>query len=330
MDTGTHIVMGLSLAGLAHIDPLVATTPSLAIAVTIGTVLASQAPDLDSVLRLKNNAVYIRNHRGISHSIPFLLIWTVLITAVIALLFRGDVNIPHLALWTGIAVCVHVFSDLFNTYGTQAFRPFTERWVSWNIIHIFDPFIFGTHIAALLLWVLGMLDPAPLFITLYCLTIVYYIWRTLVHLFKTAEVAQLDPLHKEDDIYYLIPTVLLYQWNVVKLQADGSYTIGVMNRHHLQWKHQSVTSSQHEAVEHSKNHPNVQALLYFTSFAVADVEEIDKGYIVRWIDVRYLHRTQYPFVAVVVMDKHFTLISSYIGWLSEDKMNDRLSIDYSS
>ncbi len=329
MDTGTHLVMGFTLAGLAHIDPVVAASPSLAIAVAFGTVIASQAPDIDGVFRLKNNAVYIRNHRGITHSLPFLLLWTVLITAAITLVFR-DVNVIHLALWTGVAVCVHVFSDLFNTYGTQAFRPFTERWISWNIIHIFDPFIFGTHLTAILLWVLGIVQPAPLFTILYSSTIFYYVWRTTVHFLKTVEVTRLDSSHREGDTYYVLPTVYLRQWHLVKLRGDGSYDIGTLNRHRLQWSQQSLTSSQHVAVEHSKNHDNVKAFLYFTSFAVADVEIIMNGYIVRWVDVRYLHRTQYPFVAVVVMDKQFTPISSYIGWLSEEKMNERLSIDYSS
>ncbi|MGF7046261.1 inner membrane protein [Paenibacillus sp. DS2015] len=328
MDTGTHLVMGISLAGLAHIDPAVAASPSLAIAVTIATVLGSQAPDSDSVLRLKNNAVYIRNHRGITHSLPFLLIWTLLITGVLSLFFR-DVSIGHLALWTGIAVCVHVFSDLFNTYGTQAMRPFTEKWISWNIIHIFDPFIFGTHLTAILLWVLGMLPPAPLFSILYSITAVYYIWRSLVHFSKTNEVARLDTENKQGDIYYLIPTISLHHWHVVKSHIDGSYNMGTFNYHQLEWKDYTI-SSKHPAVEYSKNHSDVKSFLYFSSFAVADVEVTSTGYIVRWADVRYRHRTQYPFVAVVVMDKQFKTTGSYIGWLSQDKMNERLFTDYSS
>lgn len=329
MDTGTHFVMGFTLAGLAYLDPVVASNPSLAIAVTIGTVLASQAPDIDGILRLKNNAVYIRNHRGLTHSLPFLLIWTILITAAITLVFR-DVSVLHLALWTGIAVCVHVFSDMFNTYGTQALRPFTERWVSWNIIHIFDPFIFGTHLTAILLWVLGLVPPAPLFTILYISTICYYVWRTVVHYLRVKDAARLDFSHQEGDTYFVLPTVSLHQWHVVKLQPNGSYDIGTLNHRILTWKQQSVTSAQHEAIEHSKEHTNVKAFLYFTSFAVADVEMIVNGYIVRWVDVRYLHRTQFPFVAVVVMDNHFTPISSYIGWLSDEKMNERLSTHYSS
>ena len=88
MDSGTHLVMGLGLAGLASIDPVVASDQTLYAAVLIGTVVGSQAPDLDGFLRLKSNAVYIRNHRGLSHSIPAIAIWSILITFLIQLGFR--------------------------------------------------------------------------------------------------------------------------------------------------------------------------------------------------------------------------------------------------
>jgi len=75
MDTGTHTVMGVALGGLATLDPAVQQDPVLFNAVFIGTMIGSQAPDLDTVLKLRNNAVYIRNHRGITHSIPAILLW---------------------------------------------------------------------------------------------------------------------------------------------------------------------------------------------------------------------------------------------------------------
>lgn len=324
MDTATHFVMGIGLAGLSYVDPVVAANPELAFAVMIGTVVGSQAPDIDTALRMKNNAVYIRNHRGITHSLPFLAIWTVLITAAIALLFR-DVPIGHVALWTGIAVCVHVFTDVFNTYGTQALRPITEKWISWNIIHIFDPVLFGTHIAAILLWAFGVFHPAEIFTVLYIFLAFYYIWRTWVHFARKAHVRRMDPASKSSDKYYVIPTIHLNRWHVVKAHVDGSYEIGKLDGNELTWKKHAV-SSDHPAVAKSKEHPDIQAFLYFTSFAVAEVEELSFGYFVRWGDVRYRYRKQYPFVACVVLDKNYEPISSYVGWLSEDKMEKKLSI----
>lgn len=79
MDTATHLVMGIGLAGLSFVDPVVASDPKLAGAVMLATILGSQAPDADTALRLKDNAIYIRNHRGITHSLPFLILWPALI-----------------------------------------------------------------------------------------------------------------------------------------------------------------------------------------------------------------------------------------------------------
>ncbi len=85
MDTGTHLVIGLGLAGLSQIDPSVSADTAATTAVFIGTVIGSQIPDVDGLLRFKGNATYIRNHRGRSHSLPALLLWTLLITGALAL-----------------------------------------------------------------------------------------------------------------------------------------------------------------------------------------------------------------------------------------------------
>lgn len=329
MDTATHFVMGLGLAGLSSVDPAVASEPRLAAAVLVATVLASQAPDADTALRLKkNNALYIRNHRGITHSLPFLLLWPLLITVVIGPLFGffGLDPLSHIALWSFIGVAVHVFSDLFNTYGTQAARPFTEKWIAWNIIHIFDPFIFASHAAAIILWITGLVPPAPLFIALYAGIVAYYVWRTLVHARVTRNIRQRDVHHEDGDRYQVIPTISPSRWNVVKCKPDGSYNIGFLTNGRLEWFKHAVCSA-HPAVEHSKAHPDIQAFLYFTSYAVAEVEELPSGYIVRWGDVRYLHRKQFPFVAVLAMDHTFHPLGSYVGWLSSEKLDERFAVD---
>lgn len=328
MDTATHFVMGFGLAGLSFVDPTVASQPMLAGAVMLATVIGSQAPDADTVLRLKNNAVYIRNHRGITHSLPFLLLWPGLITLVLTPVFgfHDPEQVAHLALWSFIAVAVHVFTDCFNTYGTQAARPFTERWIAWNIIHIFDPFIFGTHLAAIALWMTGIFRPAPLFIILYSVIALYYLWKIAAHARVTRSIKAKDVRHDPGEKYMIIPTITPRRWNVVKKKTDGSYCVGTLIAGRLEWFKHAVNSA-HPAVEHSKSHPDIRAFLYFTSYAVAEVEELPSGYIVRWGDVRYLHRKQFPFVAVIVMDHQYHPLQTYVGWLSSDKLDERFAIE---
>jgi len=48
---------------------------------------------------------------------------------------------------------------------------------------------------------------------------------------------------------------------------------------------------------------------------------------VRWVDVRYRYRKQYPFVAVVLMDLNLAPLQSYVGWLSDDRLEKRLRMN---
>lgn len=329
MDTGTHFVMGLGIAGLSYVDPLVAADSQVALAVLIGVVAGAQAPDLDGVLRLKNNALYIRNHRGPSHSTPYILLWTLLITSILSYAWGFQfTTIMHLGLWVLLSIMYHVFSDLFNTYGTKAMWPFSQKWISWNIIHIFDPAIFALHVVAIILWALHAASPTVIFPILYTLIGLYYIWRTVLHARLEKSLPDRDPHHEQDDTYMLIPTVSLTAWHVVKQKADCSYVLGQYDNTGLRWV-ETAHCSTHAAAEASKNDSAVQSFLHFSSFACAEVRKIHAGYMVRWSDVRYRHRNKYPFVAIVMMDHEFNTIDSYVGWISESQIAKRWSVSIS-
>ncbi len=181
MDTGTHLVIGLGLAGLATVDPVVTTSSGVFAAVLLGTVLGSQAPDFDGLTRFGGNATYIRNHRGMSHSLPAIAIWTAAITLLLELIFQG-LPILHVAMWVFIAVAFHVFTDLFNTYGTQAFRPFTEKNGFPGTLCISSICSFSRRMWPL--WRSGcssLPGPRSFFPALYVIIGFYYIWRSLIH-----------------------------------------------------------------------------------------------------------------------------------------------------
>lgn len=325
MDTGTHFVFGLGLGGLAMTDPVIAAHAYGPIAVLIGTVAGSNAPDLDSLLRFKSNADYIRNHRGLSHSFPAILGWAAIITAAVSLAFR---SVPwwHIGFWVLLSVVVHVVSDLFNAYGTQAFRPVSKQWVAWNIIHIFDPIIFSSHLFAILLWVIGWATPQAIFPVLYVLLAVYYGWRTIAHRMLSRKVSRVDPEGRPGDRYTLLPTISLYRWNVVKVSTDETYGIGEWDHGTLKWV-DALKCDEHPSIDASKTHADVRAFLSVTPFPCAQLKSHTWGYEVRWVDVRYRYRRQYPFVAVVLMDSSYKPLQSYVGWLSDERLEKRLRMN---
>jgi len=326
MDSATHLAVGVGLAGLSHLDPLVAQDPEFAAAVWIGAIAGSQAPDLDALLRFKSTTLYLRHHRGITHSLPAILIWSASITAVVAWII-GTPHYGRLFIWTTVAVVVHIVQDLFNVYGTRALWPFSKRWIAWKIIHIFDPLIFTAHLAGIILWTLNAAPPQLIFPALYGLLFFYYLYRSWTHTSIRTKLIREDAACAPGEQYTVFPTRKPGVWNVVRRTADGSFRIGEWRRRRLEWVEQ-VKTDEHPAVEASKSNPDIQALLRLTDHAYAECIAHRWGFEVRWIDIRYRHRKQYPFVAIVLFDRDLHVIDSYVGWLSRTQVERRRRLQF--
>lgn len=323
MDTGTHVVMGIALGGLATLDPAVVQSSATATSVLIGVIVGSQAPDIDTVLKLKNNAIYIRNHRGITHSIPAVLLWPVAITAVLYPFFP-ETNLLHLWLWTFFAVFLHVFVDIFNAYGTQAFRPFTAKWIALGVINTFDPFIFAIHVTGLILWGFGA-HPGYTFATIYIILIFYYIIRYRMRSKVYKKVTELIP----DAIEIIIsPTLRFHQWKIAVMNKH-QFFVGKSDkkRVHILDQFNRVAIPETPVLDAAKKDHNLDAFLSFSPVYRWEVDEYSDHYEVRFIDLRYRSKDYYPFVAVVQLDNNLNIITSYTGWIfSEEKLRKKLDI----
>ena len=321
MDTGTHIVMGLGIAGIATLDPIVAENSATATSVLIGAVIGSQIPDVDTILKLRNNAVYIRNHRGITHSIPAVLLWPILITAVIHIFFPES-NILHLWMWTFIAVFLHVFVDIFNAYGTQALRPFSSKWVALGIINTFDPIIFAMHIIGLIIWAFGA-HPGYTFLIIYGLLIIYYLlrFREKRHVIKEVKVLIPDAT----DII-ISPTMKYRQWRIAVMNKQQFFVGRSVNRKvKILDQFNRVPVPSIPILEAAKKDKNLSAFLAFSPVYRWEIDEYDEYFEVRFIDLRYRSNDYYPFVAVVQLDPDLQIITSYTGWIfSEEKLRKKL------
>lgn len=320
MDTGTHFVMGIGLFALAHLDPTTTSHPETTQAIALGTIIGSQAPDVDTLYRLSGNSNYIRNHRGWTHSLPMLIIWPTLISACIQLVLP-DANFLHLWLWTFFAVFIHIFIDLFNTYGTQAFRPLSQRWISWDILNIFDPFIFTIHLIGFLLWWLFPSHPGQIFGSLYLLMIAYILRRAWVH---HRLLIWVKKKANEPGEYKVTPTYKPHVWNVV-LKQKHRVKMGEIQKNQLLWTGQILLDQyDHPAVQASKKAEDIRAFLSFTSYGFPQVMKRDYGYEVRWLDVRYHHKKHFPFFAVALLDHDYHLINTYVGWLSKQQLETKI------
>lgn len=323
MDTGTHIVMGVALGGLATLDPVVASDPVLFNTVMIGTIMGSLAPDIDTVLKLKDNATYIRHHRGITHSIPAVILWGILISGLLYF-FVPDINFLHLWLWTFLAVGLHVFVDLFNAYGTQALRPFTDKWIAFGFINTFDPYIFFLHIAGILAWALGA-EPGKLWLVIYGVIVLYYIKR---YTDKRDIVRTIEEAFPNAEKIVTFPTLKQNNWRVSLATPDNLY-VGWVADGHIQIVDQfdRLPIPNHPLFNLAVKDPNISAFLSFSPIYHWEMTEYEDYMEVRFIDLRYRSKGRYAFVAIAKIDHDMNINSSFTGWVfSEWKLQDKLQV----
>ncbi|TFB13884.1 metal-dependent hydrolase [Filobacillus milosensis] len=321
MDTATHITMGVAIGGLATIDPAVQQDPALFQAVFIGAIVGSHAPDFDTLFKFKGNATYIRHHRGASHSPIAVLLWSFLVSGSIYL-FYLDVSYLHLWLWVLFSVFLHVFVDIFNAYGTQALKPFVDKWIAIGFINTFDPFLFAIYIAGIMAWVLGA-DPRYTFGIIFFVAFLYYIKRYLdkreiVHQMKD----HLDGVEK----VVTQPTIRHNIWRIAVTTDEHFYVARSENGHiRIQDKFDRKPLPETAEMNAALQDKNVKSFINFSPVYRYEIERHEDYVEVRFIDLRYRARDRYPFVAVVTLDRFYNIISSYTGWVySEGKLQKKL------
>lgn len=322
MDTGTHIVMGIGLTALATQDPAMAGS-FVATATTL--VVGSLIPDGDTALKLKDNATYISNHRGITHSIPFTLLWPLLISLFIFTFFK-NIDVTHVWLWAQLAVFLHVFVDIFNSYGTQALRPITNKWIQLSVINTFDPIIFIMWCVGIVLWLFGV-HPYLAFFPIIALLVVYYIIRFRMQaIIKQQALRQIKQEHNPVKVF-VAPTIRFMQWRVA-VQTEMHDYVGRSYGRNIVFSDKSKRQSfpSDDLMQYVKDDKNIKTFLNFSSIYRWQSRKLnDNTTEIRLIDLRYLKNGHYSFVAIAHLDEDMVIDHSYIGWVfSEDKLQRKL------
>ena len=133
MDNLTHTLTGVALARLGLAKRAEGATLTLA--------LANNLPDLDIVSALWGRVSYLEHHRGLSHALPA----SPVLAAVLALILsawpgsRRRFGPTFLLAWLG--VLLHIFWDLWTSYGTRALLPFDPAWYALDWVFIVDPIL---------------------------------------------------------------------------------------------------------------------------------------------------------------------------------------------
>ncbi len=130
---------------------------------TITLTLAAEAADLDVFSRFGGSAFGLNHHRGFTHSFLGIPLVAAVVVAFIYLIWRlrgrktRNPNLPPrwglLFAYACLAGLSHILLDFTTSYGVRPFWPFSERWISWDIVFIAEPVL-------LLILTLGLILPA--------------------------------------------------------------------------------------------------------------------------------------------------------------------------
>jgi inner membrane protein len=129
MFNSTHTLVGLGMArcGLERWAPRAVWT----------AVIAASLPDIDLIAQFNGAASYITYHRGITHSVPGIVVLSLLLGWAmhgISPGFRGHFAVALLVMAT------HPALDFLNTYGIRPLFPLGRRWIYGDILFVIDPY----------------------------------------------------------------------------------------------------------------------------------------------------------------------------------------------
>jgi inner membrane protein len=165
MDTITHALAGALLARAATPRQLANTGPATGQRVLAGG-LAAAFPDIDIVTSLASPIAYLTLHRGVTHSIVLLPLWTVLLALAMGVVTR---QMPH---WRPYApVCAlglgsHIGGDWITPFGTMVFAPLSDARYALGTTFIIDLIFSGIIVAGLLVCLLWRGSRLPAIISL--------------------------------------------------------------------------------------------------------------------------------------------------------------------
>ncbi len=111
--------------------------------------LAAEAPDLDVISRFWGSAFGLNHHRGFTHSFLGVPLVAGVVVAFVYGIWRlrgrrtGNPDLPPrwglLFAYGCLAGISHILLDFTNNYGVRPLWPFSERWISWDIVFIIEP-----------------------------------------------------------------------------------------------------------------------------------------------------------------------------------------------
>ena len=308
MDPITHGLVGAALSGFTG------TEISIFNPLTIGATLGAMSPDLDFVIRIfKDDAAYLEHHRGKSHTLPYLIGFSIAITFGLSMFGLVGFNAISTFIWTLIGAVSHTVLDILNSYGAKFFKK--KRIAS--ILTLYDPVI--TMVG---LWFIynGQNTTIDL-ITGVLIVSVYLLMRNFGKLrAKDIVYDQLIKDHEQVKVTMMPSLKAFYKWDFVAMTAThnivGQYNpmFGIIKPEKGVKLIQVLVKPEdgYEALFKSSKVGEVfTEFSHLIHFDITKSQE-DELITIRAVDLRYFFKQRFMHHATLVIDVNHNIISSFI------------------
>ena len=149
MDTLTHALSGALLGRAAGRRQPRPGEPPARVRGWVGFGAAT-FPDVDGLLRLVDELLYLEYHRGATHSLVLLPLWALLVGGGFHLIYRRRYRPAWMFGIAALGLAVHLAGDLITAYGTRLLTPLTDVAPSLGWVLVIDPWLTLLLVLALL------------------------------------------------------------------------------------------------------------------------------------------------------------------------------------
>ncbi len=301
MDPVTHGVIGLAISSFSG-SPVALSNP-----VSLGCAIGAMAPDIDIIGKVWGDYVYLKHHRGITHSVPVLVGLAAIITGGLAL-FYNDFPTFQVFLWTFIGCLSHTIFDILNSYGAKLFMPFTKRKSTIGILMLYDPVV--TLLALLLIF---NKNSSPWFyLTILSIFVMYLFSRWLIK----QRVVQFVEKHyshgyKIINIEILPALMAFYKWDFI-INTNSHNIVGQMNMINKRiTERKKFKKPDQETIELFED-TNIGRYFkeFSTNYHIVRFNEGDQ-IVLKSIDLRYFLRNNFMHHGTAIYDREKNIIHSF-------------------
>lgn len=301
MDPVTHGVIGLALSAFSG-NPVAVTNP-----ISIGCALGAMSPDIDIVSKIHGDYVYLKHHRGISHSIPMLAGLSLVISAGLYFFFR-DFSFLNIFFWTFIGASSHTLFDILNSYGAKLFMPFSKKKLTVGILMLYDPVI--TVLSLLLIFKRNL--TAPFLFVISAIFFVYLGFRSWMK--KKAEkyfMKHYEKQYRITKIHVLPALMAFHKWDAVITTEKHQLVVQINMINKKIFERKRFQKADQELINLFEETKIGKYIKEFTpSYHIMHIKEMEKV-VLKCIDLRYFLRNNFMHHATAVFDHEKNIIESF-------------------